>query len=73
MKFKRPSAIVCDSEDNVYVKDDFCVQVFDVNGKKTYGFGQYRYPFGMSKYFFFTLVSGTKNVFVVFSFCIASN
>jgi len=48
VKFKRPSAIVCDSEDNVYVKDDFCVQVFDVNGKKTYGFGQYRYPFGLA-------------------------
>ena len=46
VKFKRPSAIVCDSQDNIYVKDDFGVQIFDVNGKKIKSFGQFQRPFG---------------------------
>ncbi|XP_005094764.1 uncharacterized protein LOC101846341 isoform X2 [Aplysia californica] len=50
VSFQRPSAVVCDSLDNMYVKDDHCVQAFDASGKKFNTFGQriFQHPFGLA-------------------------
>ena len=48
--FVRPSAVVVDSNDNIYIKDDLCVQIFNSEGRhlKTVGMKIFKYPYGKS-------------------------
>ncbi|GFS15472.1 tripartite motif-containing protein 3-like [Elysia marginata] len=48
--FFRPSAVVTDSNDNIYVKDDNCVQIFSSEGKhlKNVGKKVFRHPYGIA-------------------------
>ena len=62
--FLRPSAVVADSKDNIYVKDDLCVQIFDTYGRhlKTIGMKIFRCPYGeLVKWMKFILILNPLN------------
>ncbi|RUS80170.1 hypothetical protein EGW08_012059 [Elysia chlorotica] len=48
--FLRPSAVASDSNDNLYIKDDICVQIFNSEGNrtKTIGMQIFKFPFGIA-------------------------
>lgn len=48
--FIRPSAVITDSNDNIYVKDDVCIQIFTPQGKhlKTIGKKIFKHPYGIA-------------------------
>ncbi|CAG5129267.1 unnamed protein product [Candidula unifasciata] len=48
--FVRPSAVVTDTQGNIYVKDDRSIQIFDRTGKllETVGKSRFSHPFGLA-------------------------
>jgi len=44
----RPSAVVCNEQSEIFVKDDKCIHVYDANGQfqRKIGFGHLRRPYG---------------------------
>ncbi|GFO07078.1 tripartite motif-containing protein 3-like [Plakobranchus ocellatus] len=50
IKFVRPAALVADTYDNIYVKDDLCVQIFSSEGRllKSIGTAVFKSPYGLA-------------------------
>ncbi|CAL1530218.1 unnamed protein product [Lymnaea stagnalis] len=48
--FARPSAVVVDNQGHIYVKDDYCIQVFDIRGRLLHCIGRntFLHPYGLA-------------------------